>query len=80
MQGVVSNFTKLVYYFEVYDQNITKFASVKHFFSQFYRENDSIRNLTLHSKQPIFYNKKDYPRFAILISNVNTRLKNKVLF
>ena len=42
--AVVSNLTKKVYYFEVYDQfqDTTKFASVKHFFSHFYPEKDSI--------------------------------------
>ena len=35
--GVVSNFTKKIYYSDVYDQlqDKTKFASVKHFFRQF---------------------------------------------
>ena len=54
-QWVFSNFTKKVYYFEVYEQfqETTKFASVKHSFSHFYPEKDSTRILILHSKQPI---------------------------
>ena len=82
-QGVVSNVKKKVYYFKVCQfQDTTKFALVKHLFSHFYPENDSIRILTLHSKQPISYNTQERwsSVFAILPSKVNTSVKNKIFF
>ena len=81
-QREVSNFTKEVYYFEVYDQfqDTTKFASVKHFLANFYPEKDSLHILTLHSKKPIPYNKKAYPPFCYSSVDVYANLKNKILF
>ena len=83
-QGVVSNFTKKVHYFEVYNQyqDAAKFALVKQFFfSQFYPEKDRVSILILHSNQHISYYKKKYPHFfAILPSKYNTSLKNIILF
>ena len=54
-QGVVSDFTKKIYYFEFNDhlQDTTKYLTT------FYPEKYSIRILTLYSKQSISFIKND---------------------